>query len=185
MKTVFKTGMLGVTATLALNLASPVHAQDVTGAGASFPAPLYAKWTADYAKNTNTKVNYQSVGSSAGMKQIESKTVDFGATDEPLKDDELKSKGLVQFPAVVGGIVPIVNVQGLAPGKLVLDGPTLANIYLGKITKWNDAAIKALNPGLGLPDAAIAPVRRADGSGTTFNFTNYLSKVPRVERKNR
>ena len=177
MKTVFKTGMLGITAALALNLASPVQAQNITGAGASFPAPLYAKWTADYAQNTSTKVNYQSVGSSAGMKQIESKTVDFGATDEPLKDEELKSKGLVQFPTVVGGIVPIVNVQGLAPGKLVLDGPTLANIYLGKITKWNDAAIKALNPGLGLPDAAIAPVRRADGSGTTFNFTNYLSKV--------
>ncbi len=184
MRTVFKTGMLGITATLALNLASPAQAQNITGAGASFPAPLYAKWTSDYAKATNTRINYQSVGSSAGMKQIESKTVDFGASDEPLKDEDLKTKGLAQFPTVIGGIVPIINVQGIAPGTLVLDGPTLANIYLGKITKWNDAAIKALNPGLNLPDAAIAPVRRADGSGTTFNFTNYLSKVS-PEWKNR
>ncbi len=184
MKTAFKTGMLGITAALALNLAPAAQAQNLTGAGASFPAPLYAKWTADYAKATNIRVNYQSVGSSAGMKQIEAKTVDFGASDEPLKDEELKAKGLVQFPTVIGGIVPIINVQGIAPGALVLDGPTLANIYLGKITQWNDAAIKALNPGLNLPDAAIAPVRRADGSGTTFNFTNYLSKVS-PEWKNR
>ncbi|MGC9561190.1 phosphate ABC transporter substrate-binding protein PstS [Brachymonas sp. M4Q-1] len=149
----------------------------LTGAGASFPAPLYAKWASEYAKTAGVKVNYQSVGSGAGMKQIEAKTVDFGASDEPLKDDDLKAKGLVQFPTVVGGVVPVVNIQGVAAGAMVLDGPTLANIYLGKITKWSDPAIKALNPGLTLPDAAIAPVRRADGSGTSFNFTNYLSKV--------
>ena len=153
------------------------QSRGATGAGASFPAPLYAKWASDYATATSTKINYQSVGSSAGMKQIETQTVDFGASDEPLKEEELKAKGLVQFPTVIGGVVPVVNIAGITPGDLTLDGPTLANIYLGKITKWNDAAIKALNPGLGLPDAAIAPVRRADGSGTTFLFTNYLSKV--------
>ena len=179
MNTQFKTSLLGMAAAATLGFAATAQAQDVTGAGASFPAPLYSKWTADYAKAANTKVNYQSVGSSAGMKQIEAKTVDFGATDEPLKDADLKAKGLVQFPTVVGGIVPILNVQGIAPGSLVLNGPTLADIYLGKITKWNDPAIKALNPSLNLPDATIAPVRRADGSGTTFNFTNYLSKVSR------
>lgn len=152
-------------------------AQDVTGAGASFPAPLYAKWAADYNKATGVRINYQSVGSGAGMRQIEAKTVDFGASDAPLKDDELARKGLVQFPTVIGGVIPVVNIQGVRPGQLRLNGQVLGDIYLGKITKWNDAAIKALNPGLALPDAAIAPVRRADGSGTTFIFTNYLSKV--------
>ena len=151
--------------------------QEATGAGASFPAPLYSKWAADYHKATGVKINYQSVGSSAGVKQIEAKTVDFGASDEPLKDDELTKKGLVQFPTVIGGIVPVVNIKGVAPGQLKLSGQVLGDIYLGKITKWNDAAITALNPGVALPDAAIAPVRRADGSGTTFGFTNYLSKV--------
>ena len=150
---------------------------NITGAGASFPAPLYAKWAAEYANATGVKVNYQSVGSGAGMKQIEAKTVDFGASDEPLTDADLKAKGLVQFPTVVGGVVPVLNVKGVAPGALVLDGKTLGDIYLGKITKWNDPALKALNPSLALPDAAIAVVRRADGSGTSFNFTNYLSKV--------
>ncbi|WP_280190580.1 phosphate ABC transporter substrate-binding protein PstS [Delftia sp. PS-11] len=151
--------------------------QEATGAGASFPAPLYSKWAADYHKATGVKINYQSVGSSAGIKQIEAKTVDFGASDEPLKDDELAKKGLVQFPTVIGGIVPVVNIKGIQPGQLKLTGHILGDIYLGKITHWNDNAIKAINPGVNLPDAPIAPVRRADGSGTTFGFTNYLSKV--------
>ena len=150
---------------------------EATGAGASFPAPLYSKWASDYNKATGVKINYQSVGSGAGLKQIEAKTVDFGASDAPLKDEDLKAKGLMQFPTVVGGIVPVVNIQGVAPGQLKLSGPLLADIYLGKITKWNDPAIVALNAGVKLPDATIAPVRRADGSGTTFGFTNYLSKV--------
>lgn len=151
--------------------------QEATGAGASFPAPLYSKWAADYNKATGVKINYQSVGSGAGLKQIEAKTVDFGASDAPLKDEDLKAKGLVQFPTVIGGIVPVVNVTGIKPGELKLNGQVLGDIYLGKITKWNDPAIAALNAGLALPDATIAPVRRADGSGTTFGFTNYLSKV--------
>ena len=151
--------------------------QEATGAGASFPAPLYSKWAADYNKATGVKINYQSVGSGAGLRQIEAKTVDFGASDAPLKDEELNKKGLVQFPTVIGGIVPVVNIKGVAPGQLKLNGQVLGDIYLGKITKWNDAAIKALNPALALPDSDIAPVRRADGSGTTFGFTNYLSKV--------
>lgn len=153
------------------------NAQGITGAGASFPAPIYAKWAAEYNKETGIKVNYQSVGSGAGIKQIDSKTVDFGASDMPLTDDVLKAKGQFQFPTVIGGTVPVINIKGIAPGQMKLDGQVLGDIYLGKITKWNDAAIKALNPGLALPDADIAPVRRADGSGTTFNFTNYLSRV--------
>lgn len=152
-------------------------AQDVTGAGASFPAPLYSKWAADYNKVTGVKINYQSVGSGAGLRQIEAKTVDFGASDAPLKDDELAKKGLVQFPTVIGGVVPVVNIKGINPGQLKLNGQILGDIYLGKITKWTDPAIKAMNPSLPLPDAAISPVRRADGSGTSFIFTNYLSKV--------
>ena len=152
-------------------------ADDVTGAGASFPAPLYTRWAADYNKATKHKINYQSIGSSAGMKQIEEKTVDFGASDAPLTDAALQEKGLIQFPTVVGGIVPIVNIQGIAPGQLKLDGQVLGSIYLGKITVWNDPAIVALNPGLNLPDTPVAVVRRADGSGTSFGFTNYLSKV--------
>ena len=152
-------------------------AQDATGAGATFPAPLYAKWADAYNKATGAKVNYQSVGSGAGLKQIRSKTVDFGASDMPLKDDELTKDGLVQFPTVIGGVVPVVNIKGIAPGQIKLTGTVLGDIYLGKITKWNDAALTALNPGVPLPDAAISVVRRADGSGTTFVFTNYLSKV--------
>lgn len=151
--------------------------QEATGAGASFPAPLYSKWAADYNKATGVKINYQSVGSSAGIKQIEANTVDFGASDEPLKDEDLAKKGLVQFPTVIGGIVPVINIKGIQPGQLKLSGQVLGDIYLGKIKKWNDPAIVALNPGVTLPDATIAPVRRADGSGTTFGFTNYLSKV--------
>ncbi|ARU04303.1 phosphate ABC transporter substrate-binding protein PstS [Comamonas serinivorans] len=160
-----------------LAFAGAASAQTVTGAGASFPAPLYAKWAADYNKATGAKVNYQSVGSSAGIRQIEAKTVDFGASDAPLTDEDLAKKGLVQFPTVVGGVIPVVNIQGIKPGELKLSGQVLGDIYLGKITKWNDAAIVKLNPGVKLPDAAIAPVRRADGSGTSFAFTNYLSQV--------
>jgi len=161
----------------ALSFSAMSFAQDVTGAGASFPAPLYAKWASDYHKATGVKVNYQSVGSGAGIKQIDAKTVDFGASDAPLKDEELAKKGLIQFPTVIGGVVPVVNIKGINPGQLKLSGPVLGDIYLGKITKWSDAAIKALNPSLALPDADIAPVRRADGSGTSFAFTNYLSQV--------
>ena len=158
-------------------LGTTAFAQDVTGAGASFPAPVYAKWADAYNKATGARINYQSVGSGAGMKQIGAKTVDFGASDAPLKDDELAKSGLVQFPMVIGGVVPVVNIKGIAPGQLKLTGQVLGDIYLGKLTKWNDPAIAALNPGVALPDAAISPVRRADGSGTSFNFTNYLSKV--------
>jgi len=165
-------------ATVALSLLAGVAlANDVTGAGATFPAPLYAKWAADYSNATSVKVNYQSVGSGAGIKQIKAKTVDFGASDMPLMDADLAKEGLMQFPTVIGGVVPVVNVKGITPGQLKLTGEVLGNIYLGKITRWNDAAITALNPGVALPDAPIAPVRRADGSGTTFIFTNYLSKV--------
>jgi phosphate transport system substrate-binding protein len=166
----------GGSAPAAAPAAAPSGAE-VTGAGASFPAPLYAKWAADYHKASGARINYQSVGSGAGIKQIEAKTVDFGASDMPLKDEELARKGLVQFPTVIGGVVPVVNIKGVAPGQLRLNGQVLGDIYLGKITKWSDPAIKALNPSLALPDAAIAPVRRADGSGTSFIFTNYLSKV--------
>ena len=176
MKLSFRGMAMGVAA-MGFAYAGMASAQDVTGAGASFPAPLYAKWAADYNKATGVKINYQSVGSGAGLRQIEAKTVDFGASDAPLKDEELAKKGLVQFPTVIGGVVPVVNIKGVAPGQLKLSGQVLGDIFLGKITNWNDAAIKALNPGLALPDAAIAPVRRADGSGTSFIFTNYLSKV--------
>lgn len=164
--------------TSSLVLATGVaYAQDVTGAGATFPAPIYAKWADAYNKATSVRINYQSVGSGAGIRQIKAKTVDFGASDMPLSDAELAKDGMIQFPTVIGGVVPVVNIQGIAPGQLKLTGPVLGDIFLGKITKWNDPALTALNPGLALPDAAIAPVRRADGSGTTFIFTNYLSKV--------
>lgn len=157
--------------------ASAVQAQDITGAGATFPAPLYARWAADYQKTTGQKVNYQSIGSGAGLKQIEARTVAFGASDMPLTDDKLKSLGLFQFPTVIGGVVPIVNIKGISPGQLKLSGPVLGDIYLGKITRWNDAAIKVTNPTVTLPNEDITVVRRADGSGTTFIWTNYLSKV--------
>jgi phosphate transport system substrate-binding protein len=173
----FKTTLVGTVAIASAAFLSAAGAQEITGAGASFPAPLYSKWAAEYNKATGVKVNYQSVGSGAGIKQIDSKTVDFGASDMPQTDEVLKSKGQFQFPTVIGGTVPVVNIKGIAPGQMKLDGQVLGDIYLGKITKWNDPALKALNPSLPLPDAAIAPVRRADGSGTTFNFTNYLSRV--------
>jgi phosphate transport system substrate-binding protein len=152
-------------------------AQDITGAGATFPAPLYSKWASEYNKATNIKVNYQSVGSGAGIKQIEAKTVVFGASDMPLTDDKLTALGLFQFPTVIGGVVPVINVTGIDAGQMKLTGVLIADIFLGKITKWNDPAIKALNPTLSLPDQLITVVRRADGSGTTFIWTNYLSKV--------
>ena len=152
-------------------------ADEVTGAGSSFAAPIYSKWAEAYAKTTSNKINYQSVGSGAGIKQIKSKTVDFGASDMPLKDEDLKEAGLVQFPTCMGGVVPVINVAGVKPGQLKLTGTVLADIYAGKVTKWNDAEITGLNPGVTLPDAQIATVHRADGSGTSFIFTNYLSKV--------
>ncbi|RYF75472.1 MAG: phosphate ABC transporter substrate-binding protein PstS [Comamonadaceae bacterium] len=177
MKTTFSIAHLAVAGLVAAWACAPAAAQNVTGAGASFPAPLYSKWASDFNKATGTQVNYQSVGSGAGLKQIEAKTVDFGASDAPLNDSELAAKGLMQFPTVIGGVIPVVNIQGMTPGQLKLSGQVLGDIYLGKITRWNDPAIKALNGSLALPDAAIAPVRRADGSGTSFLFTNYLSKV--------
>ncbi|MGY4828785.1 phosphate ABC transporter substrate-binding protein PstS [Sphaerotilaceae bacterium SBD11-9] len=165
-------------ATVAMGLLPAVSmAQDVTGAGASFPAPIYAKWADAYNKASGARINYQSVGSGAGLKQIRGKTVDFGASDMPLKDEELQKDGLIQFPTVIGGVVPVVNITGIKPGQIKLTGALLGDIYLGKITKWNDAALTAINPGVPLPDAAISVVRRADGSGTSFIFTNYLSKV--------
>lgn len=158
-------------------VAGTASAQDITGAGASFPAPVYSKWADAYNKATGARLNYQSIGSGGGIKQIKAKTVDFGASDAPLKDEELAKDGMVQFPTVIGGVVPVVNIKGIAPGQMKLTGQVLGDIYLGKITKWNDPAIAALNAGVTLPDASIAAVRRADGSGTTFLFTNYLSKV--------
>ena len=152
-------------------------AADITGAGATFPFPIYSKWADAYKKQTGNGLNYQSIGSGAGIKQIVSKTVTFGASDMPLKVEQLDKDGLVQWPMVMGAIVPVVNLEGVKAGEMVFDGPTLADIYLGKITKWDDPAIKKLNPNVKLPSEAIAVVHRADGSGTTFNFTDYLSKV--------
>ncbi|MFW2176542.1 MULTISPECIES: phosphate ABC transporter substrate-binding protein PstS [unclassified Moraxella] len=149
----------------------------ITGAGASFPQPIYAKWAGDFKTATGGQVNYQSIGSSGGIKQIIAKTVDFGATDAPMTKEELDKEGLVQFPTVIGGVVPVVNIDGIKAGQLKLDGVTLANIYLGKIQKWNDPAIVALNAGTTLPDAPITTIFRSDGSGTTYNFTHYLSAV--------
>lgn len=170
---IFRTSMLAIS----LGLAGVAHAADITGAGASFPAPIYAKWADAYQKATGNKLNYQSIGSGGGIKQINAKTVDFGASDMPLKAEVLQKDGLVQFPTVIGGVVPVVNVTGVKAGDLRLTGTVLADIYLGKITKWNDKAIAELNPNVKLPGDDIAVVRRADGSGTTFIFTNYLSKA--------
>jgi phosphate transport system substrate-binding protein len=163
-------------AALLVAVSAAAVAQEMTGAGASFPAPLYSKWADAYNKATGARLNYQSVGSGAGLNQIRGKTVDFGASDMPLTDEQLAKDSLVQFPTVIGGVVPVVNIAGIKPGQLKLTGEVLGDIYLGKITKWNDPALTALNPGVPLPDAAIAVVRRADGSGTSFIFTNYLSK---------
>ena len=153
------------------------RAADILGAGATFPAPIYARWADAYSKATGNKLNYQSIGSGGGIKQIIAKTVDFGASDMPLKPEDLAKDGLMQFPTVIGGVVPVVNLAGIKPGELLLTGAVLGDIYLGKITRWNDKAITDLNPKAVLPASEIAVVRRADGSGTSFIFTNYLSKV--------
>mgnify|MGYP000981837031 CR=1 FL=1 len=166
-----------VAAGLVAAASTSAFAADITGAGATFPFPIYSKWADAYKKETGNGLNYQSIGSGAGIKQIQAKTVTFGATDAPLTADKLKKDGLIQWPQVMGGIVPVVNIEGVKAGELVLDGATLADIFLGKIAKWNDPAIVRLNSGVKLPDAAIAVVRRSDGSGTTFNFTDYLSNV--------
>jgi phosphate transport system substrate-binding protein len=169
-KTIVAAGLVAATTTAAF-------AADITGAGATFPFPIYSKWADAYKKETGNGLNYQSIGSGGGIKQIQAKTVTFGASDAPLKAEQLEKDGLVQWPMVMGAIVPVVNIEGVKAGELVFDGETLAGIYLGKITKWDDAAIKKLNPSVKLPSDAITVVRRSDGSGTTFNFTNYLSKA--------
>ena len=169
--------IIGITAAAAVAYAGASQATDITGAGATFPYPVYAKWADAYKTQTGIGLNYQSIGSGGGIKQIEAKTVDFGASDMPLKPEDLEQNGLMQFPTVVGGVVPVINVSGIDAGTLKLDGTTLADIYLGKITKWNDPALVALNKGLKLPDENITVVHRSDGSGTSFIFTNYLSKV--------
>lgn len=166
-----------VLAAVAAGIAGSAQAADITGAGATFPFPIYAKWAEAYKKETGTGLNYQSIGSGGGIRQIKAKTVAFGATDAPLKGEDLTKDGLIQFPTVMGGVVPAVNIAGVEPGKLKLSGEIIAQIYMGDIKKWNDPKIVALNAGVTLPDANINPVYRSDGSGTTFVFTDYLSKV--------
>jgi len=168
--------ILAVTA-IALGVSTSAAAIDITGAGATFPYPIYAKWAEAYKAKSGVSMNYQSIGSGGGIKQIQNKTVDFGASDMPLKPEELDKDGLLQFPTVIGGDVPVVNLEGVKAGELKLTGPVLADVYLGKITKWNDPAIAKLNAGLKLPDSDITVVHRSDGSGTTFIWVNYLSKV--------
>ena len=177
MKAFVARGMMAAVAATFTFTAAAAFAGDITGAGATFPYPLYAKWASEYKKSTNVGMNYQSIGSGGGIKQIKAKTVDFGASDKPLTPKELDEAGLIQFPTVMGGVVPVINVAGIAAGQLKLTPEALAEIFLGKITKWNDPKIAASNAGLALPDTAITVVRRSDGSGTTFIFTNYLSKV--------
>ncbi len=164
-------------AAAALAFGTVAHAVDITGAGATFPYPIYAKWAEAYKQKTGIGMNYQSIGSGGGIAQIKAKTVDFGASDMPLKPDDLAASGLMQFPAIIGGVVPVVNIEGVAPGALKLTGPVLVDIYFGKIKNWNDKAIADLNPGVKLPAEPITVVRRSDGSGTTFLWTDYLSKV--------
>jgi phosphate transport system substrate-binding protein len=161
----------------AAGLSMGASAADISGAGATFPYPIYAKWADAYKKQTGVGLNYQSIGSGGGIKQIKAKTVTFGASDMPLKPEDLKSSGLIQFPMIIGGVVPVVNVKGIGPGQLHLDGVIIAGIYMGDIKQWNDPAIKKLNPKLNLPSTAIAPVYRSDGSGTNFLFSEYLSKA--------
>ena len=160
-----------------LCLSGMAHATDVTGAGSSFVFPVISKWSQDYSKTADNRINYQSIGSGGGIAQIKAATVDFGASDAPMSAEDLQAGGLGQFPSVIGGIVPIVNVEGVESGELKLDGPTIAKIFMGDIKKWNDPAIAELNSGVKLPDTLITVVHRSDGSGTTYNFTNYLSKV--------
>ena len=173
----FTSTMRGAFIAFSLVAGSAASAADITGAGATFPFPIYSKWADAYKKETGNGLNYQSIGSGAGIKQIQAKTVTFGATDMPLTAEELKKIRLIQWPMVMGGIVPVVNLEGVKPGELVLDGETLAAVYLGKIKKWDDPAIQKLNASLKLPSTSITVVRRSDGSGTTFNFTDYLSKA--------
>ena len=173
MNTTFKRFM--VAAASAFTLISAAHAADITGAGATFPYPIYAKWAEAYKKAANVGLNYQSIGSSGGIRQIRAKTVTFGATDAPVPGAELDKDGMVQFPAIIGGTVPIINLDGFKPGELRITGEILAEVFMGNILKWNDAKLAALNPGKKLPDQNITVVHRADGSGTTFNFTDYLS----------
>jgi phosphate transport system substrate-binding protein len=168
---------LGAFALATTCVVAPLHAADITGAGSTFVFPILSKWSADYSAKTGAKVNYQSIGSGGGLAQIKAATVDFGASDAPMKPEELKKLGMGQFPLVIGGIVPVVNVDGVAAGQIKFTGPLLADIYLGKVKAWNDPAIAKLNPDLKLPSAAITVVHRSDGSGTTFNWVNYLSKV--------
>jgi phosphate transport system substrate-binding protein len=162
---------------VAASLSYAAAAVDISGAGATFPYPIYAKWADAYKKISNVALNYQSIGSGGGIKQIKAKTVTFGASDMPLKPDELKAAGLLQFPMIIGGVVPVVNIKGIAPGQLQLDGAIIAGIYMGDIVKWDDPTIKRLNPKLALPSTAIAPVYRSDGSGTNFLFSDFLSKA--------
>ena len=172
-------GRLAITAVCLCSVAMPfarAPAAEISGAGATFPYPIYAKWADAYKTLTGLGLNYQSIGSGGGIKQIKAKTVTFGASDMPLKPEDLQASGLLQFPMIIGGVVPVVNIQGVKPGQLQLDGATLASIYLGDIAKWNDPKIRRLNPKLALPDTAIAPVYRSDGSGTNFLFSDYLSK---------
>ena len=157
-----------------------IHAADITGAGATFPYPIYAKWAEEYKKVSGVGLNYQSIGSSGGIRQINNKTVVFGATDAPVKGEDLDARGQVQFPAIIGGTVPIVNLEGFKPGELRITGSVLAEVFLGDITKWNDPKLAALNPGKKLPDQNITVVHRADGSGTTFNWTDYLATVSKA-----
>lgn len=179
----FQKGMfMKSTSRFALAIATSIfalcaHAEEITGAGSTFVYPILSKWSADYSAKTGVKINYQSIGSGGGIAQIKAATVDFGASDMPMKPDELDKVGLTQFPVIIGGVVPVVNMPGVATDQLKLTGPVLADIFLGKIKRWNDPAISSLNPGVKLPDAMITVVHRSDGSGTTFNWVNYLSKV--------
>lgn len=175
MKRLFLKSVAATVAALAFGTSA--MAADITGAGATFPFPVYAKWAEAYKAATGTGLNYQSIGSSGGLRQIRAKTVAFGASDAPVKGEDLDKDGMVQFPAIIGGTVPVINVEGFKPGELRVTGPVLADMFLGKITKWNDGKLAALNPGKNLPDQAITVVHRADGSGTTFNFTDYLTSV--------
>ena len=168
---------VALTGAVSCAAALPLRAAEISGAGATFPYPIYAKWAEAYQKVGGVQLNYQSIGSGGGIKQIKAKTVTFGASDKPLKPADLKAASLVQWPMVMGGIVPVVNIEGVKAGELVFDGPTLAKIFLGEIKTWNDPAIAKLNPSVKLPSAGIAVVHRSDGSGTTFNYTDYLSKV--------
>jgi phosphate transport system substrate-binding protein len=179
----FRKTLLAATVAV-LGASTAASAADISGAGATFPYPIYAKWADAYKQKTGNAMNYQSIGSGGGIKQITAKTVDFGATDMPLKGEQLEKDGLSQWPMVMGGVVPVINLQGIQPGQLKLDGETLGEIYVGNVKKWNDPKIAQLNPGVTLPDKAIAPVYRSDGSGTTFLFTDYLSKVdPEFKQK--